>query len=324
MSRFRVVCAASDVPGVNLDLETEILQEIDAAVIDLRGRPLDQIADELAEADAILTEALGRERFDADRIAGLKRCRVISVYAVGTDGVDVKAAAMQGIAVTYVPTYCSVDVAEHTVTLLLAVWRKLPAAVEIGRKRDWSIDQLRPIRRVAGATIGMIGFGRIAREVAARLLPFGVEVIAHDPCADLATAESLGVRLCSLDELLAVSSAISIHVPLTPATRGLIGAAELAALPHGAVVINVSRGGIVDEIALLAALESGQIAAAGLDVLDIEPPDPSNPLLHHDQVVITPHMAYYSEDSLRDLRVTVARNAALVLTGEPPLWQVNA
>lgn len=323
MSRFRVVCAASEVPSEVLDVEAAVLAEVDAELVDLRDRPLDAIVDELAHADAVLTEALGRDRFDAARIAQLERARVISVYAVGADGVDAAAAAARGIVVANVPTYCTVDVAEHAVLLLLAAWRKLPTAQAVARSGDWGLEPLRPLRRLRGAAVGLVGFGRIAREAAARLAPFGVELLAHDPAGDADEAERLGVRLCPLDELLAASHAISIHVPLTPSTRGLIDARALDLLRPGAVVVNVGRGGVVDEEALLAGLESGHVGAAALDVLAAEPPEASHPLLHHDRVIVTPHTAYYTEDSLRDLRTTVARNAALVLSGQEPLWRVE-
>lgn len=323
MTRFRAVCVAAEVPSDVLDIEQAILAEVGAELIDLRSRPLDASVPELATADAILTEALGRDRFDAARIAQLERCRVISVYVVGTDGVDAAAAAARGIVVTNVPTYCTVDVAEHAVMLLLAAWRKLPLAATVGRSGAWGLEPLRPIRRLRGSTVGLVGFGRIARETAARLAPFGVELLACDPAGDPEEAARLGVRLVELDELLARSHAVSIHVPLTPGTRGLLDASALALLTAGAVVVNVGRGGVVDEDALLDALERGAVGAAALDVLAAEPPETSHPLLHHERVTVTPHMAYYTEDSLRDLRTTVARNAALVLSGQEPLHRVE-
>ena len=323
MSSFRVVCAAAEVPSETLDVEAAVLAEVGAELVDLRGEPLDAIADELAAADAILTEALGRERFDAARVAGLDRCRVISVYAVGADGVDAAAAAKRGIVVANVPTYCTTDVAEHAVALLLAAWRALPRAERVARSGDWSLEPLRPVRRLAGHTVGLVGFGRIAREVAGRLAPFRVVLLACDPAGDPGEAARLGVRLVELDELLAASDAVSIHVPLTPSTRGLLDRRAFGLLPAGAVVVNVGRGGVVDEGALLEALASGRVGTAALDVLAVEPPDPDHPLLAHERVLATPHMGYYSEDSLLELRTSVARNAALVLAGEPPLWRVE-
>jgi D-3-phosphoglycerate dehydrogenase len=322
-ARFQVVAAAAEVPSETLDIEATILGEVGAELLDRRGRPLDAIRDELASADAILTEALGRERFDADRIAQLDRCRVISVYAAGADGVDAVAASARGIVVANVPGYCAVDVAEHAVALLLAAWRKLPRAERVVRAGGWGLEPLRPVRRLAGCTVGLLGFGRIAREVAARLAPFDVRLLAHDPAGDPREAARLGVvDLCTLDVLLDESDVVSVHVPLTPQTRGLLDRRALGRLRPGAVVVNTSRGGVIDEDALLEALASGRVGAAALDVLSVEPPGADHPLLALEQVVVTPHMAYYSEDSLRDLRASVARNAALVLAGDRPSSEV--
>lgn len=324
MTRFRVVAAALALPTDRLDIEEDILAGVGAEVIDLRDRPLASIRHELAAADAVLTEALGRDRFDAPAVASLSRCRVISVYAVGTDGVDVAEATRRGIAVTNVPDYCTQDVAEHTLALLLTAWRKLPRAERVARSGDWGLEGLRPVRRLSGRTVGLLGLGRIGREVARRLSGFEVTVLAHDPDADPELAGSLGVRLCGFEELLRASEVLTVHAPLTDATRGLLGRDALALLPEGAVLVNAGRGGVVDEEALLEALRSGRLGAAALDVVAAEPPARNHPLLALEQVVCTPHMAYYSEDSLVDLRRSAAASAAAVLRGERPASLVNA
>jgi D-3-phosphoglycerate dehydrogenase / 2-oxoglutarate reductase len=309
---FAVACAV-ELPSETLELEAAILAAAGASLRDRRGIPLDDLAAELAEADAVLTEALGRERFDAARIARLGRCRVISVYAVGTDGIDVDAAAERGIAVRNVPDYCTVEVAEHAVGLLLAAWRKFRAAERVARGDAWDMTALRPIHRLAGRTVGLVGFGAIGREVAARLRAFDVDLVASDPYADERVAAALGVRLVPLGELLDTAHAVSLHVPLTAETRGLLGPPELARLRPGAVLVNASRGGLVDHDALLNALQAGHLAGAALDVLDLEPPPADHPLLGRDDVLCTPHMGYYSEEALETLRSETARNAAAVL-----------
>jgi D-3-phosphoglycerate dehydrogenase len=324
MTRFTVVAAAVEVPSERLDVEEAVLAGIGAELVDLRDRSLDEIAGALQGADGILTEALGRDRFDARRVAALERCRVISVYAVGADGVDLDAASRLGIAVCNVPGYCTVEVAEHTVALLLAGWRRLRAAERVARSGSWGLDELRPVHRLAGRTVGLLGFGRIAQEVARRLAGFDVALVAHDPYADAAAAASLSVELCGLDELLRRSDVLTIHAPLTEQTRRLLDRDRLALLPDGALVVNAGRGGIVDHEALLAALESGRLAGAALDVAGVEPAPEGDPLLARDDVVCTPHMAYYSEESLLELRESVARNAAAVLTGRRPGSIVNA
>jgi D-3-phosphoglycerate dehydrogenase len=318
MTRFTVVAAAAEVPSERLDVEEALLAEVGAELIDLRDRSLDEIAGVLRRVDGVLTEALGRERFDARRIAGLERCRVISVYAVGADGVDLEAASRLGIAVCNVPDYCTTEVAEHTVALLLAAWRRLRAGERVARSGSWGLDDLRPVHRLAGRTVGLLGLGRIAQEVARRLAGFGVRLAAHDPYADRAAASALSVELCGLEELLRRSDVLSIHAPLTEETAGLLDRERFALLPKGAVVVNAGRGGIVDHAALLEALEAGRLGGAALDVAAAEPADPDDPLLARDDVVCTPHMAYYSEESLLELRASVARNAADVLAGRQP------
>lgn len=323
MSRFTVVAAAAEVPCERLDVEEALLAEVGAELIDLRERPLDEITAVLRRADGVLTEALGRERFDARRIAGLERCRVISVYAVGADGIDLDAASRLGIAVCNVPGYCTAEVAEHTVALLLACWRRLPAGERLARSGSWELDELRPVHRLAGRTVGLLGLGRIGQEVARRLAGFGVRLAAHDPYADEAAAAASSVELCGLEELLRRSDVVSIHAPLTSETERLLDRDRLALLPPGAVVVNAGRGGIVDHSALLEALETGRLAGAALDVAAVEPADPDDRLLARADVVCTPHMAYYSEEALLDLRASAARNAADVLVGRRPSSILN-
>jgi D-3-phosphoglycerate dehydrogenase / 2-oxoglutarate reductase len=309
-----VAVVALELPTDRLDVEEGVLDGLGATVLDLRDRPLAALRDELASADAVLTE--GIERLDADVIAGLDRCRVISVYAVGTDGVDVAAAQARGIVVANVPDYCAIDVAEHTIALIMATWRRLPVAQRVARSGHWGLDDLRPLHRLHGRTLGLLGYGRIAREVAVRAGALGLRVLAHDPY--VATTNGDGVELCGRDELLRASDVLSIHVPSTPETAGSVDAAALALLPRGAVVVNAGRGAVLDEDALYAALREGQVGAAGLDVLRREPAPPDHPLLGLETVVCTPHMAYYSEESLLALRRGAARNARIVLEGGVP------
>lgn len=321
MSGPVVAYAAVEIPAARLDVEEEILGAAGIGVLDLRDLPLAAIAGRLATADAIVTE--GIERLDAAVVESLERCRGLSIFAVGTDGVDVAAATRRGIPVANVPDYCTVEVAEHTVALILAAWRKLPQAQRVARGGSFALDPLLPLRRLGGHTVGLLGFGRIAREVASRLRAFEVELIAHDPVAGGEAAATLGVQLVDLETLYRRAHVLSIHVPLTEATRGLVGAAALAALPEGAVVVNAGRGGVVDEDALAAALRSGRVAGAGLDVLAAEPPPVDHPLLGIESVLVTPHMAYCTDESLHQLRLGAAANARAMALGERPATVVN-
>jgi D-3-phosphoglycerate dehydrogenase len=309
-----VAVAALELPTFVLDVEEEVFSGLGAAILDLRDRPLEELRSELATADALLTEGL--QRVDAEVIEGLERCRVISVYAVGTDGVDVACARARGIVVAHVPDYCSIDVAEHTMALILAAWRRLPLAERVARTGDWSLDDLRPVHRLYGRTLGLLGYGRIAREVALRARALGVEVLAHDPYVTVTAGD--GVTLCDRDELFRSSDVLSIHLPSTPATAGAVDARALALLPRGAIVVNAGRGAVLDEDALLQALRSGHVRAAALDVLCREPAPPDHPLLALDTVICTPHMGYYSEESLVVLRRAAAENALAVLEGRTP------
>jgi D-3-phosphoglycerate dehydrogenase / 2-oxoglutarate reductase len=315
-----VVLVGCEIPS-DLGVERSILAEAGAALVDLRASPVADVVAELAEADAILTEAT--DALTAAVIERLRSVRVISVIAVGTDGVDVAAATRRGIAVTNVPGYCAVEVAEHTVALALAAWRKLPPAQRIARSGSWAIDALQPIARLSGRTCGLLGLGQIAREVARRFQAFGLRVIAHDPWTQPAVAAELGIQLVDRDELFARSELLSLHAPLTADTRRIVDRRTLALMPRGAVLVNAARGGLVDHDDLLAALQDGHLAGAALDVFDTEPAPPDHPLLGLENVICTPHMAYYSEESLRELREEAARNVVRALNGEPIASLVN-
>lgn len=298
----------------DLRVERQTLANIGADVVD--GRRLDDgaLADLLARADGVLSEGFFDFDFDA-----MPRCRGLSLYSIGIDQVDLAAAAAAGIVVTNVPGYCAAEVADHTMALLLALWRKLPAASAIALSDDWRIDALRPIRRLGDSSLGLVGLGAIARGVARRARAFGLAVVAHDAYVDPSAARALGVPLMSLDAMLSSCNAISVHVPLSDETAGLIGAREIALMRERAILVCTSRGGVVDAQALLDALDAGRIAGAGLDVLATEPPqDPcSRRLAAHKQVICSPHMAYYSEQALVDLRRGAAEALAAVLIGRP-------
>jgi D-3-phosphoglycerate dehydrogenase / 2-oxoglutarate reductase len=224
---------------------------------------------------------------DGNGLAGIVR------YGVGVDNIDTQAAEAHGIAVGAVPDYCVEEVADHTIGLLLAVERGIVALAEQTRAGGWDFRAGGRVRRLQGLTLGSVGWGRIARAVGARAEALGLRVAAHDP----AYPETL-----SLDEVVRQADVLTLHVPLTDATRGLVGARELAMLPEGAIVLNAARGGLVDENALAAALASGHLGGAGLDVMASEPPPPDHPLRRMESVVLTPHTAWYSEAAVVELR----------------------
>lgn len=262
-------------------------------------------------------------RVDDALLSRLPRCRVVARCGTGYDNVDVAAAHRRGIAVTYVPEYGSVDVAEHTIALLLGCARRLPAADAAVRSGHWpSYLELGPMRRLNGRTLGLLGFGRIAREVARMALGLGLHVAAHDPYAPAEQLRAAGVTPLGFDALLAGADVVSVHLPLTDATRGELGAAEFARMKPGAVLLNSARGALVDTGALVDAVRSGRLAGAGLDVTDPEPLPTGHPLLALPQVVLTPHSAAFAEEGLADLRRTALDDVLLVLGGESPQFPV--
>ncbi|HLZ07854.1 MAG TPA: C-terminal binding protein [Chloroflexota bacterium] len=257
-------------------------------------------------------------------IGQLRRCRVITRYGIGVDNVDVEAATRAGIWVTNVPGFCAAELAEHTMAMLLSLTRRFPRLDKSVRAGGWeTIGVMRPTRRLTALTLGLIGFGRVGREVARLAQAFGMAVLATAPRTtheEMARHEVTGV---GLEELLVRSDVVSLHLPLTVASRHLIDTKRLRLMKPTGILINTSRGPIVDESALIDALQAGRLAGAGLDVLETEPPRPDNPLLAMDNVILTPHAAYYSDDSLAYLQSSVAEEVVRVLRGERPRSPVN-
>ncbi len=254
----------------------------------------------------------------------LPRCRSITRYGIGVDNVDVPAATARGIWVTNVPGFCAHEVAEHTMAFVLTFTRRLRRLDSSVRAGQWeTITLMRPTRRLSSLTLGLVGFGQVARAVATYANGFGMRVIAtalHTSAEAMATS---GVTKVGLDDLLAESDFVSLHVPVTDETRHLIDARRLGLMKPSAYLINTSRGALVDEEALIDALRNGRIAGAGLDVLAKEPPSRDNPLLAMDNVIVTPHASYYSDDALAFLQASVAEEAVRVLAGERPRHPVN-
>jgi D-3-phosphoglycerate dehydrogenase len=253
-------------------------------------------------------------------IESLPRLRVVVRYGVGVDGVDVGAATERGIPVVNVPDYGTDEVANHAVGLLLGLARKLPLLDRQTRAGRWTVFEAVPVHRLAGQTVGILGCGRIGSRVARKLAGFDVRLLATDPYVN---AFPPGVEPVSRDRLLAESDYLTLHCPLTAETRHVIDRAALARMKATAVLVNTARGGLVDLEALVEALRAGRLAGAGLDVTEPEPLDPASPLLRMDQVIVTPHAAWYSEEGHGDLKRRVAEETVRVLRGERPLHCVN-
>jgi len=249
----------------------------------------------------------------------LPALRAIGRYGIGVDNVDVEAATQRGIAVLNTPGFCAREVADHTLMLLLAWSRKCRAQDALMRQGVWGRDQASPMTALYTQTLGLVGFGQIAREVARRAQAFGLTVIAHDAYVPRETIEAHGARAVGMVELLAASDYLSIHAPLTPATRHLMGEAQFRAMKRTAFLINTSRGGLVDESALIAALQQGLLAGAGLDVFEREPILASNPLTRLENVLLTPHIAGLSDEGQAACRTRLARAMCEVLSGAWPV-----
>jgi D-3-phosphoglycerate dehydrogenase len=250
----------------------------------------------------------------------LPRCRAVLKAGVGVDTIDLEAAARLGVAVGNVGNYCAVDVAEHALALALALVRRLPLADSQVRAGRWDRRAVAPVRRFGSLTLGVIGCGAIGSSLAGRWLGLGGKVIAYDPYNE----PPEGVEAApSLQALLPLADVLSLHTGLTAETRGMLGAEELALLPEGAVFVNASRGEVVDSEALLAALESGRLGGAGLDVWDPEPVPVGSPLYDLPNVIVTPHYAGYSEESFDDLRERIVEQVLDVRDGHVPRRALN-
>jgi D-3-phosphoglycerate dehydrogenase len=280
-----------------------------------------EIAERARGAAAIMTCF---SRVSAEAIEGAEGCRVVGRYGVGVDNIDVAAATRRGIPVTYVPDYCVHEVSEHALALTLALLRKVAFADRGTRVGEWPAQALKPLRRISGRTFGVVGFGRIARATAAKAAAFGMEVVAYDPFVPDDAVVAAGARpMSSLDELLETADVVSLHVPMTAENRHLIGAEQLARMRADAVLVNTARGGLVDTTAVVAALHAGEIAGAGLDVLEAEPPVGDEGLTGAPNLIVTPHVAFYSEESLVDLKRMAAEAVGAVLTGRRPAAMAN-
>lgn len=296
-------------------IRDEILTAAGASIISVRARTPDAVIEAARGADAILVDA--RTPITADVLTALDSLRVVGRLGIGVDNIDVPAAAAADTVVVHSPGYCVDEVSTHAVGLLLACVRHITAYDRSVRRGGWDRTIERPPTRLAGRTIGLVGFGQIARAVAAKLAGFDVTMLAYDQYVDDAVVTDAGVSPVTFTDLLDQADIVSIHAPLTPETRSLFDAPAFARMSSTAILVNTARGPIVDEEALHEALIAGEIAGAGLDVFAEEPLDDS-PLFDHEDVVLTPHIAWYSEEARRDRSRIVTEDVVRVLRGDPP------
>jgi D-3-phosphoglycerate dehydrogenase len=255
---------------------------------------------------------------DESDLEHMPRLRVIATGSVGYDHIDVAAARRRGIWVTNVPDYCVEEMADSTIALTLALVRGVVALDRSVRNGGWDDHAAGPLERVGDTRLGIVGFGRIGRAVAARARALGMEVWAHDPLvADVDIADA-GARSVTLDELVEGCNVVTLHVPGSPKTEKLIGARELALMPRGAYLVNTARAALVDDEALMAALDSGALGGAAIDVLREEPPAPGHPAPAHPRLIVTPHAAWYSPRAEREVYRRAALAVRAVIEGRTP------
>jgi D-3-phosphoglycerate dehydrogenase len=285
-----------------------------ATLVAAQTKDPSRLATAVGDADAVITQFAP---VNADVIAAMRRARVIVRYGVGVDNVDLAAAAARGIPVCNVPDYCVDEVADHTLAFILALTRQVAPQNRLVHEGGWKLVAAPAgYRTLAGMTCGVVGFGRIGRGVVRRLVAFGGRVLVSDPVASADAIADAGAQATDVPTLLAQSDLVTLHCPSLPETKGMINAATLAAAKPGLLLVNLSRGDLVDPAALVAALDSGQVAAAALDVFSPEPIPAGHPILGRTNVVLAPHVASVSAQAVHRLRSTAAELAVAALRGE--------
>ncbi len=301
--------------------ETAVLKEIGASIEVHNLGNETETARVLRDADGILVNL---HSLPASVIQELQKCRVISRYGVGYDNVSVEAATAKGIWVARVPDYCLEDVSDQALALLLGCVRKVAFKDRRIREGAWNLHREQPSYRIAGKTLGLVGYGAIARTLHRKLSGFGLgRVLVFDPYLDPKKIEENGAESVNLRALLKNSDYVSVHAPLNDETRGLIGSRELSLMKRTSMLVNTSRGPLLEEKAVAEALADGKIAAAGLDVFETEPLPADSPLRQLDNVILSDHAGWYSEESVAELKTKAAQNVLEVLKGGKPIYPVN-
>lgn len=306
--------------------KAEILSTIDAQLVEALLKSEDDIIREASDADAVVVGAI--EPYTKRVIEALTKCKIISRQGIGYNNIDTVAATEQGIPVAYVPDASMAEVSDHAMALILCFSRKLLSVNHAAKEGAWQSGRglgalVRPLHRLNEQTLGLVGLGRIGKAISQKAKAFGLRILVHDPYVPEAVARELGVEPVDLEKLLSESDYISIHVPLTEETRHLFKLEQFRKMKPTAYIINTSRGGLIDEPALVTALSEGYIAGAGLDVTDPEPPHPDNPLLKMENTIITAHSAFYSESSAEELRRCAIEAVLGALTGKWPAQLAN-
>ncbi|HEY7999955.1 MAG TPA: C-terminal binding protein [Pseudolabrys sp.] len=315
------VIAVTDSVFPSLDPAKAALAKLNPTFLMSKSANADDILTVAKDADAILVTYAKLTR---DILTQLTKCKAIGRFGLGVDNIDLPAAKEKGIAVNYVPDYCIREVSDHAMALLLALIRKVPLSNKLVQSGRWEMPAVVPIRRIQGTVLGLVGFGNIPRLVAPKAQAFGIKVIAFDPYAKPQVFKAANVTSVDFDTLLATSDYISVHAPLLPATRGMMNAEAFGKMKKGAYLVNTARGPLIDEPALIAALDAGKLGGAGLDVVANEPLAKDSKLLGRDNVIISPHTGFYSIEALNELQTKCAADVARVLSGEKAVYPISA
>ncbi len=302
----------------DIRLKSDLEAQVKEVTYNPTGKPLSssEVAALLPGVDGFIA---GLDAIDRAALEKADRLKVISRYGVGVDNVDLEACKEKGIIVTNTPGANSVSVAELALALMLALARQIPEAAQNVQQGKW--PRFSGIS-LEGKTIGILGLGAIGKQLARRLAGFDCRIMAYDPFADTQYAQANGITLAGMDEVIAASDFLSLHLPLTPETKGMVNEGFLSKMKKGSYLVNTTRGEVVDETAMLRALESGHLRGAGLDAFVVEPPDPANPLLHLPQVVATPHLGAQTDGATSNMGWFAMRDCLAVLNDEEPKYRV--
>jgi D-3-phosphoglycerate dehydrogenase / 2-oxoglutarate reductase len=318
MSKFKVLIVEHGYSSIQP--ERDIVESAGGELIDGGSMPLEKALAIAAGVEAVMVR---RVKVGEALLRSFAKCKVLLRYGVGVDNIDLSAASRRGIIVSHVPIYCQDEVSTHALALLLSCIREIGSTDDKMRRGGWDLHRTEPVYRMAGKTLGIVGLGTLGQAFARKLQGWNLRVLAADPYIEPAVARALGVELVSLERLLRECDYISLHVPLLPETTHLINARSLAIMKRGAILVNTARGPIVHGPSLLAALDKGQLTCAALDVFEEEPLPDDSPLRRHPRLMVTDHMAWYSEDSQLELQQRAAHEVVRVCTGVLPTAIAN-
>lgn len=310
----------TDYQYADVAAERSIIEGAGFTLLDYQEKEPERLIPLLKDADAVITQY---SDMNCQVIESLTHCKMIIKYGIGVNNIDCEAAGEKGIYVCNVPDYGVDEVSDHAVTMLLMLGKKIELLQKALKEGDWGYGSIVPVKRFTECTAGLLGFGRIPRLVCKKLQAFGMHVLVCDPFVDQAAIEACGAEKTDLETICRRSDFISAHCPLTKETMHIIGEEEIGLMKPECCIINTARGGVIDEAALIRALKEGRIAGAGVDVFETEPVGKDNPLLQMDQVIATPHSAWYSETAISSLQRKVAEEVVNVLKGNQPFHCVN-